>query len=379
MFRAMAAAALAAGALALAPGANGGSASRVVRSADGLLTLTIPAGALPAGTKVSIRAVSASTLPAPLRARAVNGPAYELEPAGLHFSKPITVTRRVHGVFHGGVPMLVPVSSEKAGHWERLAQPTILWDPTAPSLTVSATTTHFSEYALFDDAVRVSLSPDPVTQAVGTVFTATVHFAVPHADLLSVHGIQFSPSRQADVGDRVTVVPNVTYTAPYRCQRAGKGRYGVRLNVEDRSPEQEILNVLIGGKMNTIVDLQARAGCTGTKSATLPVLTTGCATVTHSKFGSFPSFLDFKLEFDPATLPPSPTVLIHARAINDEQPVSGPIDPTTGRAELKAGIRVFGTYGFDTVDVGGTIVDVSSFFSAFPVTGTPGLVAGTCP
>jgi hypothetical protein len=65
--------------------------------------------------------------------------------------------------------------------------------------------------------------------------------------------------------------------------------------------------------------------------------------------------------------------------INDDQPVTGPVDATTGRADLKAGIRSFGTYSVAAVTVNGVAVDVSSIFGTLTVTATPGTIAGTCP
>jgi len=377
VLRGAAAVVVAAGALALAPGATGVDAgARVVRSSDGLLTLTIPPGALPAGTKVTARPVPASTLPAALRTRAVSGPAYELEPSGLHFAKPVTVTRRVHGRFRGGIPGLVLVASESPGRWEQLARPTIRWDPQQRALTISATTTHFSEIAVFDDLARVSLTPDPASAAVGGSFQAVVHLAAAHPDLIDVHGLHFSPSPQAVPGDASTHVRDVWYTALYTCRRGGSGEYGVSVRLADASPEQEILDLLVGGKQDTTYELRARATCVQPPA---PRLLGACATVAHTPLGTFPSNLDFVLAFDPKTVPRDATVTLSAAGVNDGQPVSGPVDPATGRASLLAGIRSFGGYRLDQVTVNGTVVDVSSFIGHFTVTATPGTVAGTCP
>ena len=383
MVRGVAATALAAGALGLAPGVADRNAAgpQVVRSADGLLTLSIPAGALPAGTSATIRPVSTATLPAAIRARAVNGPAYELLPAGLHFAKPVMITRRVHGTFRGGIPGLVLVSSETPGRWEQLAQPTIRWDPRVPSLTISATTTHFSTVAVFDDTARFSLTPDPVTRRVGTFFQAVFHVAAPHTDLVEVDLIRFKASPQTDPRDEQALLRNVTYVAQYKCTRAGTGEYGVTVWIHDTTPEQEILNVFAGGAPLVRLLLQAKATCTAPPPAPPPKprLVTGCAMVTHTALGSFPSFLDFVLGFDPKSLPASPTATLQATGINDDQPVTGPVDATTGKADLKAGIRSFGTYSVGTVAVNGVAVDVSSIFGTLTVTATPGTIAGTCP
>jgi len=384
MVRGAAASALVAGALGLAPGVadRDGAGPTVVRSADGLLTVSIPAGALPAGTVVRVSPLSTSTLPVAIRTRAVRGPAYVLAPAGLRFAKPVTITRRVHGTFRGGVPGLVLVSSETPGRWQQLARPTIRWDPQGRSLTISATTTHFSELAVFDDLARLALGPDPASAAVGGSFQAVLHVTAPHPDVVDVHGLRFSPSRQAVPGEASTHVRNVWYTALYTCRRAGSGAYGVSVRLQDASPEQEILDLLIGGKQDTTYELRARATCRAPKSPPPPKqprLTAACATVMHTPLGTFPSFLDFVLAFDPATLPAAPTVSLQADAIDDGQTVTAPIDGTTGRADLKAGIRSFGTYHVETLTVNGVAVDVSAIFGTFTVTGMPGTVAGACP
>ena len=292
MVRGVAAAALAAGALGLAPGVGDGDAAgpQVVRSADGLLTLSIPAGAIPSGTAVTIRPVSTATLPSALRTRAVSGPAYQLAPAGLHFARPVTITRRVHGTFRGGVPGLVLVSSETPGRWERLARPTIRWDPAGPSLTISATTTHFSTVAVFDDTARFSLTPDPVTRRVGTFFQAVFHVTAPHPDLVAVDVIYFKASPQTDPRDQERLLRNVTYVAPYKCTRTGTGEYGVAVWIHDTTPEQEILNVFAGGASLVRLLLQAKATCTAPPPAPPPTprLVTGCAMVTHTGLGTLP-------------------------------------------------------------------------------------------
>jgi len=231
------------------------------------------------------------------------------------------------------------------------------------------------------DTARFSFTPDPVTRRVGTFFQAVFHVTAPHPDLVEVSVLSFKASPQTDPRDVRALLRNVTYAAQFKCTAAGTGEYGVRMWVHDTTPEQEILSLFVGGEPPTRLLLQARATCTAPKPSPPPKprLVTGCVMVTHTALGGFPSFLDFVLGFDPKSLPASPTATLQATGINDDQPVTGPVDATTGTADLKAGIRSFGTYSVGTVTVNGVAVDVSSIFGTLTVTATPGTIAGICP
>lgn len=61
-------------------------------SDDGMLTLLIPDGAVPAGTEVTITHVAAGELPSDLQELIGSGGGYRLEPDGLTFEMPVTAT-----------------------------------------------------------------------------------------------------------------------------------------------------------------------------------------------------------------------------------------------------------------------------------------------
>lgn len=118
-------------------GPTGGS----LTSGDGLLRVTIPAGALASATNVTIEPITAL---APLAL----GAAYRLGPAGLEFASPVSIA------FHydesqlvGTTPELLwIVSQDSTGAWPYVSA--VVLDTTAKTLTVQST--HFSDWSTIE-------------------------------------------------------------------------------------------------------------------------------------------------------------------------------------------------------------------------------------
>jgi hypothetical protein len=116
-----------------------GPAGGSLTSGDGQLRVTIPSGALPAATDVTIEPITAL-------APWALGPAYRLGPAGLKFANPVSIT------FHydesqlvGTAPQLLwIVSQDSTGAWPYASS--VVLDTTAKVLTVQST--HFSDWSL---------------------------------------------------------------------------------------------------------------------------------------------------------------------------------------------------------------------------------------
>ena len=126
-------------------GATGG----VLESADGNLTLIIPAGALQSATTITIQPI---TNEGPLGV----GSGYRLQPEGTIFSKPVKLE------FHYGTELLEGASPDFLwiitqsgdGSWNALLKSVV----DTESMTVSAETHHFSDWAL-GRFIDLSLSP----------------------------------------------------------------------------------------------------------------------------------------------------------------------------------------------------------------------------
>lgn len=115
--------------------ATGGS----LVSADGRLTVSVPPGALPALTKISIQAISS-------HAPGGRGMGYRLLPEGLSFTAPVKLT------FHyddadtsGSEPLALRVAyQDDAGRWNSIRQRTL----DEAGRTISVETTHFSDWSM---------------------------------------------------------------------------------------------------------------------------------------------------------------------------------------------------------------------------------------
>jgi hypothetical protein len=109
---------------------------------------------------------------------------------------------------------------------------------------------------------------------------------------------------------------------------------------------------------------------------------TGSYVVNHSPFGPFPSFTNWLLQFTRAGLPANPRAELTAAGVNNRQPVSAPIDPATGKADIKAGISSFGPKQVQKLTVNGQDVTqqlVAKVGAAPTVTAAQGTIAGQCP
>ena len=115
-------------------GAAGGS----LRSADGKLTLTVPAGALAANTTIGMQPISNF-------AHGRIGGAYRLTPDGQTFAQPITLTfGYTEDELIGGSADVLGVASQTAtGFWRWAGEPTV----NAATKTFSVNTTHFSDWS----------------------------------------------------------------------------------------------------------------------------------------------------------------------------------------------------------------------------------------
>lgn len=118
-----------------------GAAGGTLLSGDGQLALIVPAGALTTATTIGIAAI-ANTAPGG------TGFGYRLTPDGLAFAKPVTLTLTpTYGQLGGSTLEHVKLTFQDAQKRWQLIPVTA----DAGSKTVSATTTHFTDYAFLLD------------------------------------------------------------------------------------------------------------------------------------------------------------------------------------------------------------------------------------
>lgn len=202
------------------------AAAQTIRSKDGRLTLKIPAGALPKGTKVSIAIVPRSAWPKEVRRSKVKpaGAVYRLRPGGVRFAKPLTITLRVPGFAPAkGVPALALATRSERGKWQFLGtRQTSLRGSTA---VATGTLRHFSSFYVFDTGTRVQLVPPRVLTRVGAWWNArlVVRDGELHATLTdwNASGVVTQP-----VGDTAGDL------GIFSCESAGTGTYSARVSVE---------------------------------------------------------------------------------------------------------------------------------------------------
>ena len=102
------------------------SPAQTVTSKDGGLTVSVPRGALSKPTRIRVRTLTQAQYPPELRNATVRpgSKLYALEPSGLRFLKPVTITRRIDtrvaGFEKDTVQGVVLASRDRSGKWELL-------------------------------------------------------------------------------------------------------------------------------------------------------------------------------------------------------------------------------------------------------------------
>ncbi len=139
------------------------AAGGTLAAADGRLSITVPANAVSAATTFSLQPV-ATLVPGAI------GAGYNLEPHGVTFAQPVTLTFTVPeaGVSRTGVDGLgVALRDDASGQWTWLADAT----RDAGAKTVAAATTHFCETSVIEG---IQLRPLIATVQLGATQALTL-------------------------------------------------------------------------------------------------------------------------------------------------------------------------------------------------------------
>ncbi len=160
-------------------------------SADGRLTITVPANAVSAATTFSIQPITAM-------APTSIGASYRLEPEGVTFAVPIQLTFSVPeaGISRSSISMLGLAYQDSAGHWNWVAGQSR--DTTAN--TVSVTTSHFSDWSTVEG---YQITPMMATVKEGSTLMIEVVECVEHQALAGDLGGLLSDCHLGDPKDAV--------------------------------------------------------------------------------------------------------------------------------------------------------------------------------
>jgi hypothetical protein len=372
----------------LAAGKAGGesdvSPARTVKSGDGGLVVSIPRGALAKPTPIRIRTLPRSEFPPELRKATLKpgSKLYALEPAGLQFLKPVTITRRIDAKAQGfdlkkAVPGILLTTRSAGGKWEILRGQTVRVD--GAKLVVTATTRHFSTIVAFDGRARLSLDPTKVDAVVGAPFAVKLIASLDNqrqADKLSVREVFWSAVPVVN-----TVGPLGVRDRTFTCLKPGTGSFGVTVRVYEQSLTAAVASFFSTLSISQQFRLSGRATCKASSPETA-VLSFACVVVAHSSYGQYLSYTRWVLQFAKASLPPNARATLTATGVNGDQPFMGAIDATTGMVELKGGISSQGAKPVQELTVNGQDVTqqlVDKVGPAPTVKPAEGVISGTCP
>lgn len=191
-----------------------GTSGGKLTSSDGRLKISIPSGALSANQTVSIQSIANHN---PLAV----GQAYRLQPHGVTFSKPVTIEfAYTDADVQNTLPEALGIAyQDDKGVWQ--AQGGAVLNKTAK--TVKITTTHFSDWSLFESFYMISSAT--VVPVNGTaqleVFTTEDLLVplvpgeqVPMGKKVSMAASHIKEWKLAGAGNLQSSGPNATYKAP---------------------------------------------------------------------------------------------------------------------------------------------------------------------
>lgn len=257
----------------------------VVKSADGALTLEIPAGAIAGDAEIQISALTETEVAELLQGEPGAPVGYRLEPAGLEFSEPVGVTLSFDSedptVASGeGLSPYVILIFDEDGQAEVLPEQVTEVTLGQTEITVRANLQHFSFITAVRHGLTLSFSPGPSEALVGDVFE--VQAKVSNQSKVTVFkGVEgefheFTPDDAVEVPGTLKIGPydlfegdEISERQFVHCSKEGSGDYGIMIS----TPTLQTLPYVQGqgGYAYTTMFIMAWVECVTTPSTLVPV------------------------------------------------------------------------------------------------------------
>ena len=360
-----------------------GSPPKTFRSPDGRLKVTLPRGATP--PRAGPFRITTWTWQRPniaLRDRAVARSFYQVKP-DVKLRKPGRITLNLPGfdLSHGVPALLFGTRPRNGSRWTRLGRQIVR--SVDGKLTLEGTSTRLAQVAAFDTRLRVVFEPTRVERAVGESFRASFTLESPRADDFLLEGVIWFPLPSNEVLALVSTTNDSARgrSAEFVCKQAGRSAFSASIGIKDRSPEQLFANLYGGGTSHNIT-VEGTATCT---DATINGLTLhrACAVVDHQPSGANIGAVTFRLGFNVRSLPPNPVLSLRVAGLANGATVTTPINPLSGRVDVKLGMTQNGQKVIITTAVNGENVRPQLVERLggpfFNVEQADGVVAGSCP
>ena len=225
---------------ALIPAADGGGLQLGVGN-QASISIEIPPNALPEDTAISIRQLSRDELSEDIGLLGPVGAVYRLEPEGLEFAAPVTVTVRLPAAEPRefdpaeGVRSVVVLLRGAGGVWDILRDSVVEVDLASGSMTVTGQTEHFSETVVVDGPVQVKFEPGKASRPMGGTWPVNITVTnLSSESLVTVNSITFSAggavslpeTKPAPVGDlKIGASRSISPAPTFKCQSVGSGSY----------------------------------------------------------------------------------------------------------------------------------------------------------
>ena len=274
-------------------------AARTVTSDDGLLTIEVPPGALPADVNLTATAQGQDDLPPELAGIQMRSGFYSLEPDGLTFAEPGKVTRRANVADLGwdlatdGIPLITLALRTSDGTWSWLDEQEIEVD--GEDVVMTALATHTSALYGFGGTNFVQWgygAPSPVDGSFN------LDASVTYPSVASAWPVVGPPEPFTHTGILSSYDHRMyDYALPrfyqgFGCDTPGTGEFGVRFEVRNLGAGNPLWDQLDLPPPTTDIYLEALAICQAADAVPFE-LDSVCVRVFHDPFGLFVSYLEW--------------------------------------------------------------------------------------